>query len=83
MKLINPHLDQFPSLVAMFFDRAEKGGESPFLWRKSDRVWQPLSWRQVANQVAALAHNLRELGLKDVRINAALPHSLRGEVVVG
>jgi long-chain acyl-CoA synthetase len=65
MQLTNPHLDQFPSLVAMFFDRAERGGENPFLWRKSDRVWQPLSWRQVANQVAALAHNLRELGLKD------------------
>ncbi|MBA4748821.1 MAG: long-chain fatty acid--CoA ligase [Sphingopyxis sp.] len=65
MQLTNPHLDQFPSLVAMFFARAEQGGESPFLWRKSDRVWHPLSWRQVANQVAALAHNLRELGLKD------------------
>ena len=65
MQLTNPHLDQFSSLVAMFFDRADKGGETPFLWRKADRVWQPLSWRQVANQVAALAHNLRELGLKD------------------
>ena len=65
MKLNNPHLDHFPSLVAMFFDRAEQGGEDPFLWRKADRVWHPLSWRQVANQVAALAHNLRELGLKD------------------
>ena len=65
MKLDNPHLDQFPSLVAMFFERAEQGGETPFLWRKSDRVWQPLSWRQVANQVAALAHNLRKIGLKD------------------
>ncbi|NIJ38283.1 long-chain acyl-CoA synthetase [Sphingopyxis panaciterrae] len=65
MKLENPHLDQFPSLVAMFFDRAKKGGEDPFLWRKADRAWQPLSWRQVANQVAALAHNLRELGLKE------------------
>ena len=65
MQLTNPHLDQFPSLVAMFFDRAERGGENPFLWRKADRVWQPLSWRQVANQVAALAHNLREMGLKD------------------
>ena len=64
MKLTNPHLDHFPSLVAMFFDRAAKGGEDPFLWRKADRVWHPLSWRQVANQVAALAHNLRELGLK-------------------
>lgn len=65
MKLVNPHLDHFPSLVAMFFDRAGRGGEDPFLWRKSDRVWQPLSWRQVANQVSALAHSLRELGLKD------------------
>ncbi len=65
MKLDNPHLDHFPSLVAMFFDRAERGGESPFLWHKADRAWQPLSWRQVANQVAALAHNLRALGLKE------------------
>ncbi|WP_374526505.1 long-chain fatty acid--CoA ligase [Sphingopyxis sp.] len=65
MKLVNPHLDHFPSLVAMFFDRAGRGGEDPFLWRKADRAWQPLSWRQVANQVSALAHNLRELGLKE------------------
>src|SRR3546814_13773626 len=64
MKLENPHLDHFPSLVAMFFDRAARGGEDPFLWRKADRAWQPLSWRQVATQVSALAHNLRELGLR-------------------
>src|SRR5690606_3993089 len=65
MKLENPHLDHFPSLVAMFFDRAARGGDDPFLWRKVDRAWHPLSWRQVAHQVAALAHNLRELGLKE------------------
>src|SRR3546814_17649863 len=65
MKLENPHLDHFPSLVAMFFDRAARGGEDPFLWRKADSAWQPLSWRQVANQVSALAHNLRELGLRE------------------
>src|SRR3546814_758364 len=65
MKLENPQLDQFPRLVAMFFDRAGRGGEDPFLWRRADRAWQPLSWRQVANQVAALAHNLREQGLKE------------------
>jgi long-chain acyl-CoA synthetase len=65
MKLENPHLDHFPSLVAMFFDRAEKGGDDPFLWRKVDRAWQPLSWREVAEQVSALAHNLRKLGLKE------------------
>ncbi|MDK2760862.1 MAG: AMP-dependent synthetase/ligase [Sphingopyxis sp.] len=65
MKLDKPHLDHFPSLVAMFFDRAGRGGEDPFLWRKAERAWQPLSWRQVAHQVAALAHGLRELGLKE------------------
>ena len=65
MKLENPHLDHFPSLVAMFFARAEQGGDSPFLWRKAEQGWQPLSWRQVARQVAALARSLRELGLKD------------------
>lgn len=65
MKLENPHLDHFPSLVAMFFDRAEKGDDDPFLWRKADRAWQPLSWREVAEQVSALAHNLRKLGLKE------------------
>ena len=65
MKLDNPHLDHFPSLVAMFFDRAARGGDEPFLWRKADRAWQALSWREVAEQVAALAHNLRKLGLKE------------------
>ncbi len=65
MKLETPHLDHFPSLVAMFFDRAARGGDEPFLWRKADRAWQPLSWREVAEQVAALAHNLRKLGLKE------------------
>lgn len=65
MKLDKPHLDHFPSLVAMFFDRAERGGDDPFLWRKADRAWQPLSWREVAEQVSALAHNLRKLGLKE------------------
>ncbi|WP_338424671.1 AMP-dependent synthetase/ligase [Sphingopyxis kveilinensis] len=65
MKLENPHLDHFPSLVAMFFDRAARGGDDPFLWRKADRAWQALSWREVAEQVSALAHNLRELGLKE------------------
>ena len=65
MKLDNPHLDHFPSLVAMFFDRAARGGDDPFLWHKADRAWQAQSWREVAEQVAALAHNLRELGLKE------------------
>jgi long-chain acyl-CoA synthetase len=64
MHLVNPHLDHFPNLVEMFFDRAERGGDAPFLWHKKDRVWQPLSWREVSHQVAALADQLRHLGLR-------------------
>lgn len=64
MQLVNPHLDHFTSLVDMFFTRAHRGGEAPFLWSKKDRVWQPLSWQEVSVQIAALAHNLRHMGLR-------------------
>ncbi len=58
-----PHLEAFTSLTQMFFARADSGGDAPFLWHKADRAWQPTSWRAAAEQVAALAHNLREMGL--------------------
>ena len=35
-------------LVSMFFARAREGGDAPFLSRKVDRVWQALSWNEVA-----------------------------------
>ena len=64
MKLDNPHLQRFENLVSMFFERAERGGDAPFLWQKQDRVWTAQSWTQVAEQVANLSYKLRHLGLR-------------------
>ena len=49
------HLERFENLVAMFFTRAKEKGDAPFLWAKWQGKWQPISWREAAEKVAALA----------------------------
>ncbi|MDB5697636.1 MAG: AMP-dependent synthetase/ligase, partial [Alphaproteobacteria bacterium] len=60
-------LEPFANLVSMFFARAAERGDAPFLWTKrgakNGSGWQPLSWRETAEQVAALAAALGRLGL--------------------
>ncbi|GAO40043.1 long-chain fatty acid--CoA ligase [Sphingomonas changbaiensis NBRC 104936] len=56
--------ERFPNLVTMFFTRARQGGDKPFLWRKVEAEWQPISWAETARQVAAVAEGLKRLGLK-------------------
>ena len=56
-------LEGFSNLVSLFYTRAEEGGDTPFLWRKQDRVWTSQSWREVAGQVSALADALLAQGL--------------------
>ena len=58
-------ITRFPNLVTMFFTRASEQKDKPFLWAKKDRIWRPLSWREVSHQVAALAANLRAMGLSE------------------
>lgn len=58
-------IDGFPNLVSLFYTRVKEGGDEPFLWHKAERAWVSQSWREVGDQVAALAHNLRALGLGD------------------
>ena len=42
-----------PNLPAMFFDRAARHGDRPFLWAKRDGAYRPLSWREAARAGAA------------------------------
>jgi len=51
------------NLVSMFFDQADALGERPFLWAKRDGRYHPLSWRDVAARVSALARGLRAMGV--------------------
>jgi long-chain acyl-CoA synthetase len=55
--------EHFPNLAAMFFARAEEGGDKPFLWARQDGAWAPTSWREAARQVASFAEALRAQGL--------------------
>jgi len=52
------------SLPAMFFDQAAKRPDRPFLWRKQNGAWTPLSWGEVKSRIETLARGLAEIGLK-------------------
>jgi long-chain acyl-CoA synthetase len=57
-------LEPFPNLVTMFLTRAQEQGDKPFLWAKRSGTWQPISWREAARQVAALATSLQRIGME-------------------
>jgi len=57
-------LEHFDNLVALFLARAEEKGDKPFLWAKREDEWRPISWREAARQVAALAAGLKSIGLQ-------------------
>ncbi len=56
-------IDGYPNLVSLFYARVAEGGDKPFLWHKADRVWTSQSWREIGEQVAALADSLLKAGL--------------------
>jgi long-chain acyl-CoA synthetase len=57
-------IERWQNLVQMFFGQANRLGDAPFLWRKSEGKWHPLSWSQAASRVASFAAALKSLGLK-------------------
>jgi long-chain acyl-CoA synthetase len=56
--------DSFPNLVSMFLSRAALRGDRPFLGYKHGSEWTTISWVETARRVAALAKNLKAMGLK-------------------
>ena len=55
--------DEWPNLVAMFFDQAEALADAPFMWSKHGGAYRPQSWRAVAGEVSALSRGLRAAGV--------------------
>jgi long-chain acyl-CoA synthetase len=55
--------DDCRSLPAMFFAQAERLGDRPFLWRKTDERYRPTSWAAAADRVRQLASGLSALGI--------------------
>ena len=54
----------WPNLPAMFFDQVDRYGDRPFLWKKRDGVYKPLSWGDTAARVTPLARGLVGLGVE-------------------
>ena len=51
------------SLPEMFFNRAEKMAEAPFVWHRHRGRWAAVSWKRMADQVLTLAAALRQRGI--------------------
>ena len=56
--------DSCRSLPAMFFERAARLGNRPFLWAKRAGAYQAITWAEAAHDVRRLARGLRSLGIK-------------------
>ncbi|VBB69346.1 Long-chain-fatty-acid--CoA ligase [invertebrate metagenome] len=56
--------DQWPSLVTMFFEQAERVGRRPLLWAKRDGIFCSMTGQQAAASAAALARGLHRLGVR-------------------
>ncbi|MEE8215907.1 MAG: AMP-binding protein, partial [Acidiferrobacterales bacterium] len=54
-------LDTFPKLL---LDRAQRLGAKPAIREKDYGIWQTWSWREVAQEVRALACGLAAIGFK-------------------
>src|SRR5258708_15503300 len=57
-------LEHFENLVVMFLAGAAEKGDQPFLWAKRGGECGPISWREAARQVAALAASFKAMGLQ-------------------
>jgi long-chain acyl-CoA synthetase len=57
-------LEDHPNLVAMLLRQAAEKSDQPFMWEKRDGAYQPMSWREAADQALALASALAGFGLK-------------------
>ncbi len=51
------------NLAVMFFERAELGGDRPFLRAKREGSWHATTWREAAERVGALAKALAARGV--------------------
>ncbi len=51
------------NLAVMFYERAARGGDRPFLWAKHERAWRPTTWREAADRAGALAKALGARGI--------------------
>ena len=56
---------RWTSLTAMFFEQAANLADRPLTWAKHDKVYQPMTWGEIAERVRLTARGLRAVGVVD------------------
>ena len=51
------------NLATMFFDQADLWGSKPFLWSKTGSLYNPKSYKEVADEVCKVANGLIAIGI--------------------
>ena len=57
------NFEKFNSVVSLFLSQSQLHSEKPYLWKKSNDQFVSLSWKQVRQQVEAIAKGLINLGI--------------------
>jgi len=57
------NFDQFNSVVSLFQSQSTLLSDNPYLWKKLDGKFIPLSWSQTSEQVESIAKGLINLGI--------------------
>ena len=57
------NFDQFNSVVSVFQSQSTALNDKPYLWKKLDGKFIPLSWSQTREQVESIAKGLINLGI--------------------
>jgi len=57
------NFDQFNSVVSLFQSQSTLLSDNPYLWKKLDGKFIPLSWSQTREQVESIAKGLINLGI--------------------
>ena len=57
------NFDKFNSVITLFHHQTNELSNNPYLWRKIDGKYSPITWKSVKEQVDAIAKGLINLGI--------------------
>ena len=57
------NFEKFNSVVSLFLSQSQSHSDKPYLWKKSNDQFISLSWKEVRQQVEAIAKGLINLGI--------------------
>ncbi len=57
------NFDEYNNIISMFFKKSTELQDKPYLWKKHDNDFKPLSWKEVQSLVKAVSRSLLDIGI--------------------